>query len=332
MKISVIIPIYNVAPYVEQCLLSVMRQTYSDIEVLLVDDCGTDGSIKRCETFIECHQLSFRGWKILHHERNRGLSAARNTGIDVAKGEYVFFLDSDDTITADCISSLASSALKDKNIDLVVGDYVSSDGKQTPGQNKLKQGVYSEQLLHLYLSNQYIAPVWNKLVRLSFIKQHSLYFEEGLVHEDALWSMLVACRMRKLSVVNKQTYHYLIRESSLDHLPDKSIHEYHYAKVNALIGEYVSKDPILKKNIELYRWIEKDRYVRFLQPGWEQHIEVFQTIYAMFRQTSYWTFFDLLQMPKEVVTKGAWRRSLHKLLPYRYGYSWYVKAYNRFGV
>ena len=101
-KISIIIPIYNVEPYIEDCLQSVMRQTYRGMmECILVDDCGTDNSMKVAEQLIKIYNGPI-DFKVLHHEHNRGLSAARNTGIDAACGDYVYFLDSDDWISDDC--------------------------------------------------------------------------------------------------------------------------------------------------------------------------------------------------------------------------------------
>ena len=93
-------------PYIEDCLQSVMRQTYrGEMECILVDDCGTDNSMEIVQQLV----AAYKGpvvFKIVHHDHNRGLSAARNTGIDVSSGEYVFFLDSDDWISDGCIERL----------------------------------------------------------------------------------------------------------------------------------------------------------------------------------------------------------------------------------
>ena len=91
--VSVIIPVYQVSDYIERCLNSVMSQTYKNIECVLVDDVTKDDSVEKCERLIESYHGSMQ-FKILHHEVNRGLSAARNTGTDAATGEYIYFLDS----------------------------------------------------------------------------------------------------------------------------------------------------------------------------------------------------------------------------------------------
>ena len=98
LLVSVIIPVYQVSDYVERCLLSVMNQTYQNIECIIVDDCSTDDSVAKCDRLISTYKGPIK-FQILHHERNRGLSAARNTGTDAATGEYIFYLDSDDEIT-----------------------------------------------------------------------------------------------------------------------------------------------------------------------------------------------------------------------------------------
>ena len=103
MKVTIIIPIYNVAPFVADCIHSVMCQTWQEpLECILVDDCGTDDSMAVVERTLQDYQgpVDFR---IVRHEHNRGLSAARNTGLDNATGDYVYFLDSDDEVTPDCI-------------------------------------------------------------------------------------------------------------------------------------------------------------------------------------------------------------------------------------
>ena len=102
MKVSIIIPIYNVAKYVTACLNSVFNQTYKDLEVILIDDCGQDNSMEIVHNFVESHPQPFP-IRILYHKQNRGLSAARNTGISAAEGDFIYFLDSDDTIASNCI-------------------------------------------------------------------------------------------------------------------------------------------------------------------------------------------------------------------------------------
>ena len=128
MKVSIIIPVYNVAPYIKRCLDSIVAQTFQNIECILVDDCGTDNSKEIVQQYIDNYQ-GYIQFKIIHHEKNLGLSGARNTGIRIATGEWLYFLDSDDAVTPNCISSLL--ALKDKypDVDFVQGNLLDENGE-----------------------------------------------------------------------------------------------------------------------------------------------------------------------------------------------------------
>lgn len=222
MKISVIIPIYNVEPYVERCLRNVMDQTYrGTVECIIVDDCGTDSSMEVVKIAVAKYNgpISF---KILHHKYNRGLSAARNTGMDAATGDYLFFLDSDDEISADCMEVLAAP-LKEEQYDLVVGNMrtIGDESMHDYLKLKIEDGVV---LRGKEIESNYRVK-WNmmannKLYRTDFIRQQGLQFKEGLVHEDELWSLQVACLARSLRAVNQFTYMYYVREGSIMHTPD----------------------------------------------------------------------------------------------------------------
>ena len=121
MTASIIIPIYNVAPYIECCLDSVARQTMTeDVECVLVDDCGTDDSMEIAERYVLNYQGPIR-FRIVRHKKNRGLSAARNSGISHATGEYVFFLDSDDRLTPGCMAGFLNIIADHPGVDLIQG-------------------------------------------------------------------------------------------------------------------------------------------------------------------------------------------------------------------
>lgn len=110
--ISVIVPVYNVAPYVEACLSSIVSQSYDNLEILVVDDASTDGSYDICQKYYKSDSRV----RLMHHNKNLGLSAARNTALEVAKGDYIVFVDSDDTIDKNMYSAMCSAAQKTKPI------------------------------------------------------------------------------------------------------------------------------------------------------------------------------------------------------------------------
>lgn len=210
MTVSIIIPVYNVAEYIEKCLYSVIQQKTDNIECILVDDCGTDNSIEIAERFINQYKGPIT-FKVLHHDHNRGLSAARNTGIDTATGEYVFFLDSDDEFEENAIAALLSDAQEQPDVEIVVGNMYSEPHDD---YYELKTDYYpyritsNRQIRKAFFRNQSLIPVMacNKLIRRDFILKNKLYFKEGIIHEDELWIFNVVNYAEKISLINKYTY------------------------------------------------------------------------------------------------------------------------------
>ncbi len=220
MDVSIIIPVYQVAPYIADCLQSVMRQTYTgEMECLLVDDCGTDESISIGERLIAEYTGPVR-FEILHHEYHRGLSAARNTGTLHAKGEYIYYLDSDDYITDDCIEKMMARALSDPDIELVQGNsklyektapnhfYTRSYPKIITRSN---DEVRSFSLHHDWLP----VNAWNKLVKRSFIFAHKFFFKEGVLYEDILWRFYLIKYLSCISFIEDITYVHRRRSGSI---------------------------------------------------------------------------------------------------------------------
>ena len=216
MKISVIIPVYNVAPYIAACLQSVMRQTaQAAIECILVDDCGPDNSMEVVSETLK----SYSGpvdFKIVRHTQNRGLSAARNTGMAAATGDYIYFLDSDDEITPDCIERL-SAPLQKEPYDLTIGE-CRIEGGSLPGVAlQLPEGTIlrDKEILHAYRLQQWYMMSVNKLYRTAFLRSNALQFKEGILHEDELWSFQIASLARSLAVITHETYIYKLRQGSI---------------------------------------------------------------------------------------------------------------------
>ena len=132
-RVSIIIPVYNVEPYIEECLHSVYEQTTdTEIECLIVDDKGNDNSIHIAETFVATHNDKAKTkFKIIYRDTNGGLSAARNTGVKAAKGDYLYFLDSDDTIVPQCIDTLIHLADKYGGVDLLPALYIRENNEMS---------------------------------------------------------------------------------------------------------------------------------------------------------------------------------------------------------
>jgi glycosyltransferase involved in cell wall biosynthesis len=213
MKVTIIVPVYNVSAYIERCWESLVKQTYKDLEILFIDDCGTDNSVEKLQKLIDTHPGIY--CKILHHDHNRGLSAARNTGLMAATGDYVYFLDSDDDITEDCIERLVAPVMNDE-IDIVVGNYRVVGG-EAHSPLLLDSGLLSssKDVLASYAAGKWYVMAWNKLCRRDFLIDNNLFFREGLIHEDVLWTFQVACKAQSLYVCNDVTYNYNVRGASI---------------------------------------------------------------------------------------------------------------------
>ena len=216
IKISVIIPIYNVAPYIADCLQSVMRQSYKgSIECLLIDDCGTDNSMEVVNSILKNYQGRIE-FKVFHHKCNRGLSAARNTGMANATGDYLYFLDSDDELTEDCLGLLAAP-LETAQYDFVIGGYKITGSTKSYPSVTLHDGttLHGEDIIKSYYRGEWYMMACGKLCNAEFLKNNQLLFKEGLLHEDELWSFQLACLARSMYVVNRESYVYKIREGSI---------------------------------------------------------------------------------------------------------------------
>ena len=218
MKVSIIIPVYNVSAYIERCIESVMNQTYKDIECIIVDDASPDDSIAKCEKMIADYDGPIK-FTILHHEQNRGLSGARNTGTKASSGEYLFYLDSDDEIKPSCIETLIKPMTEDCTIDLVQGNHVDEENGQEICYHKRESPIYisinDDVYKEYYIYHHFISTAWNKLIKRSYIEKYKLYFQEGLLHEDFLWFYYVMKHLERAYICRDITYIYRIRPNSI---------------------------------------------------------------------------------------------------------------------
>ena len=209
-KVSIIIPVYNVAPYIADCLRSVLAQTHSPLEIILVNDSTPDDSMEQAAPWIEKLQERF-DVQMVNHTKNRGLSAARNTGMEVATGDWIYFLDSDDEITPNCIGLLVAKAAEHPDVDFVIGE-ISYVG--TSWRFPLKCDSYvagNEHILHDYTTYKWYMMAWNRLYKKDYLQQYKLTFKEGLLHEDELFSFQVATTARAMAAVYEETYIYKVR-------------------------------------------------------------------------------------------------------------------------
>ncbi|MDR0865204.1 MAG: glycosyltransferase [Candidatus Symbiothrix sp.] len=216
MKVSIIIPVYNVSQFIERCLYSAFNQTYSGIEYILVDDATPDNSMEIVEKILHNHPRQ-EAVKIVRHSENKGLSAARNTGVKASSGEYIFFLDSDDELASDCIETLVS-AIGDQDIDFVIGEItVIGNKRKAYPLLLLENGIYqgNDFILDSFLTKKWYEMACNKLVKRSIFSEKKAWFAEGIVHEDTLWSFQLALAAQSMAVTHTPTYIYHIQTNSI---------------------------------------------------------------------------------------------------------------------
>lgn len=218
MTVSIVIPVYNVSAYIERCIRSVMNQTYGDIECIVVDDATPDDSIAKCEQMIAAYNGPIK-FSVLHHQQNRGLSAARNTGTAAAKGEYFYYLDSDDEITPDCIEKLLKLMLECNDLDFVQGNHIEErNGQETiynKGVSTICLSSTIDAYIHYFDNHHIICSAWNKLIKRSFVEAYQLYFKEGILFEDRLWMFYIQKHLKKAYICSDITYVYHIRPQSI---------------------------------------------------------------------------------------------------------------------
>lgn len=215
MKVSIIIPIYNVSDYIEQCLVSVFNQSYDDLEIILIDDATPDDSMLKVDRIIATNQIK-NNILVLKHDKNQGLSAARNTGIKASHGEYLFFLDSDDVLPINAIEDLVKYT--SDSPDFVISAYsILNSSKDIPVCLQLSDGqeLSGMEILNSLCSKSWFGTAWNKLVHRRMFDEYACFFHEGILHEDIPWSFALSIKAKFVRVCSHITYLYRIRAGSI---------------------------------------------------------------------------------------------------------------------
>lgn len=210
--ISIIIPVYNVAPFLHRCLDSVLHQTYPNLEIILIDDGSTDNSPAICDEYAS----EYSNIRTIH-KANGGVSIARNLGINEAKGEYISFIDSDDTVEPKMIEVMYNNAIS-RNVLLSCCQLDVIDIDDTYRKlDKGRIGLYTkDEILKCYFTNQFIkdqmyGPV-NKLIHKSLLK--TIYFKPYRLGEDILFIFELLQKCDKVYIDELRGYHYIHRAGS----------------------------------------------------------------------------------------------------------------------
>jgi glycosyltransferase involved in cell wall biosynthesis len=211
MRVTICVPVYGVEKYIERCAISLFEQTYQDIEFIFVDDCSTDKSISILHEVINRYQYRKNDIKIIKHDQNRGLAAARNTGVSAAFGEFILHVDSDDWIEQTAIEKLVASQ-NQSNADIVAFDAISYYPKY---KERITHPDYKSPLdMCLMLLSSRGAPpyVWCRFIRKSlYIDNHIKAYEGYNMGEDAQVTPVLAYYAKKITVLHQLLYHYECR-------------------------------------------------------------------------------------------------------------------------
>jgi len=213
--LSVIVPVYNTDKYLNDCIESVLRQTYYDMEILLINDGSTDNSLQKCKEFAKTDKRI-----IVLDKSNGGLSSARNMGLDHATGDYIAFIDSDDTVSSDVYEKNIDILKNDKTIDILQFPVYKNYGKENAFINSQKTGeiVGTENLFREWIENNRIEWIaCGKIYKRKIFDQ--LRFPEGMIYEDNFLMSDILNSIRKLYISNHGLYYYYDRENTITTSP-----------------------------------------------------------------------------------------------------------------
>lgn len=216
--ISIIVPCYNVEQYLPQCLDSILAQTYTNLEILLVNDGSLDNSGKICDIYaIKDHRI-----KVIH-KKNGGLSDARNVALDIATGEYVTFIDSDDTVMNDYIECLYSLIIENNaQISITTSNWFYEGEKPIiDKKNNILQQIFTkdEALIEMFYQKSFDTTAWGKLYLRTLF--NDIRYPKGLLYEDLATTYRLINKCNKIAFLNYKSYSYLLRKNSIEGSPFK---------------------------------------------------------------------------------------------------------------
>ncbi|MBR6308415.1 MAG: glycosyltransferase [Lachnospiraceae bacterium] len=217
--VSIIVPVYNVSEYLDRCLKSLTGQTYRDVEIIVVDDGSTDDSGMKCDRWATGDNRI----KVIH-QSNRGLSGARNTGLDVSKGEYILFVDSDDYVDSEYVSKLYNNVMCNR-ADIAICNYlfvneagteINNDNYSQYTSNTVFDGTDALLLFENKSYRTFFDVVWNKIFKRELFD--GVRFPEGVsVVEDITVMPILYHKAGRVSVISDRLYYYVYRNESLSH-------------------------------------------------------------------------------------------------------------------
>lgn len=280
-KLSFIIPVYNVAPYLRKCVDSLLAQDYDDYEIILIDDGSTDGSGAICDEYVRAFEIGDCKLEIkCIHQENRGLSAARNAGLKVAKGEYVCFVDSDDYWEPNVLGSLMAQVERD-NLDVLRFDYqnvrlveshyevfepykrdhrLDNDysEKPTDGVSFLNSRFGTACYAVMFIVRRaMLFSDWTLDIGHCTFNNTDCFFTEGIYFEDTDWTPRMLMRAKRVASTYMVVYNYLQRKGSITNAQDNSKQKKVLEDKMRLVGELKQQTAILQKEGKSTTWFNR---------------------------------------------------------------------------
>lgn len=223
-KVSILIPVYNVSNYIEHCAHSLFKQTFQDLEYIFVNDCTPDDSIEKLQNIIKQYPLVEQKVKIIQHDSNKGISAARNAAIEASKGDFISFVDSDDYIEPNMIEVLYNKALAEQ-ADIIVSDFFSEYPDKTIYVQDIINVENDINFKELITQNHTYACFWNKLISRDLYKRPECKIPEGLNYGEDLYVMTrIYYLAKKIAKVDQALYHYVQYNSNAITKSKKRMH------------------------------------------------------------------------------------------------------------
>jgi glycosyltransferase involved in cell wall biosynthesis len=248
--VSIVIPIFNSEKYLNECLLSIIEQTYKNIEIIAVNDGSTDGSKSICDKYAK----SDKRLKIINRS-NKGVSSSRNIGLRRSKGDYITFADSDDWLEPDAIENMVS-IIERENVDCVrTATFISSKTKEREDELSLEEKKYYKEdipnILNAFVSGDEKCYVFLLLLKKSLLPKLRLFNERIHMMEDTCFYMDLLSKINSIYLSNVKTYHYLQSDSSATRSPGRYIDNIGYIlSANSEIKKILRKTDLLKDDIK----------------------------------------------------------------------------------
>lgn len=256
--VSIIVPIYNVERFLDKLILSLIQQTYKNLEIILIDDGSQDNSGSICD----CYAKQDNRIKVVHKE-NGGVSSARNFGLDICSGEYISFIDGDDWVEPDYIEYLLS-VMNFANADLAFSDKNFTTRDRTQNTKDFYEVWDREKTVALFLYPGIAIGCWNKIYRRKFLCDHDIRFKMQRSGEGMHFIVTAAQYAKNIGVGHRKIYNYrLNNENSAVTKYNLDMGIYAQKSINAISRELILKTPVVLNAVNWHIW-KNYGYIQFL--------------------------------------------------------------------